>query len=128
MNINIEVINEFKEYLQDFNDRRIHEEISLLPTEEMAKEAKKGLELRKKYGIGGTLVGVMRARDIKNIKNLSPSTVRRMHSFFSRHKGNEKLDNGTEKDAGFISFLMWGGDSGRDWAEKKVKELEEKGL
>ncbi len=128
MNINIEVINEFKEYLQDFNDRRIHEEISLLPTEEMAKEAKKGLELRKKYGIGGTLVGVMRARDIKNRKNISPSTVRRMHSFFSRHKGNEKLDNGVEKDRGYIAHLLWGGDSGRDWVERKVKELEEKGL
>jgi hypothetical protein len=100
--------------------------VDLVPTEEMAAEAKRGLELRKKYGIGGTLVGVMRARDIMNRKTLSEKTVKRMHSFFSRHKGNEKLDKGTEKDAGFIAWKLWGADAGRDWAARKVKEIESK--
>ncbi|NBP73707.1 MAG: hypothetical protein EBU57_11260, partial [Alphaproteobacteria bacterium] len=63
-------------------------ELDLKPTAEMAANAARGLELREKHGKGGTAVGVARARDIKNRANLSPSTVKRMHSFFSRHEGN----------------------------------------
>jgi len=98
-------------------------EIDLTPTEQMASNAARGLELREKHGKGGTAVGVARARDIKNRKNLSPETVRRMHSFFSRHEGNEA---GGEDDAGYISFLLWGGASGRSWAARKSAQLDKK--
>jgi hypothetical protein len=96
-------------------------DIDLTPTEEMASNAARGLELREKHGRGGTAVGVARARDIKNRKNLSPDTVRRMHSFFSRHAGNE---TGGEDDAGYISFLLWGGAAGRSWAKRKSAQLD----
>jgi hypothetical protein len=96
-------------------------DIDLTPTEEMASNAARGLELREKHGRGGTAVGVARARDIKNRKNLSPDTVRRMHSFFSRHAGNEA---GGEDDAGYISFLLWGGAAGRSWAKRKSAQLD----
>jgi len=96
-------------------------EIDLKPTEQMASNAARGLELREKHGKGGTAVGVARARDIKNRANLSPDTVRRMHSFFSRHAGNEK---GGEDDAGYISFLLWGGAAGREWAASKSRQLD----
>lgn len=116
---------ELEEYLDDVLLEG-RSEIDLVPPEQMAAEAKRGLELRRKYGIGGTLVGVMRARDIMNRKTLSEKTVKRMYSFFSRHAGNEKLDKGTEKDAGYIAWLLWGGNSGRAWADRKVKEIEER--
>ena len=96
-------------------------DIDLTPTEEMASNAARGLKLREKHGRGGTAVGVARARDIKNRKNLSPDTVRRMHSFFSRHAGNEA---GGEDDAGYISFLLWGGAAGRSWAKRKSAQLD----
>jgi len=96
-------------------------DIDLTPTEEMASNAARGLELREKHGRGGTAVGVARARDIKHRKNLSPDTVRRMHSFFSRHAGNEA---GGEDDAGYISFLLWGGAAGRSWAKRKSAQLD----
>ena len=48
----------------------------------MMREAKKGLEMRKEFGRGGTEVGVARARDISNGKNLSIRTIKRMYSFF----------------------------------------------
>ena len=38
--------------------------------------AARGLELRRKYGRGGTAVGVARARDISNAKKLSDSTIK----------------------------------------------------
>lgn len=98
-------------------------EIDLKPTESMASNAERGLELREKHGKGGTAIGVARARDIKNRANLSPETVRRMHAFFNRH---EKNKSGGEDDAGYIAWLLWGGDSGRSWAASKVKQLDRK--
>jgi len=50
------------------------------PTKGMVEEALKGLEWRREYGRGGTEVGVARARDISNKKNLSLDTVKRMKS------------------------------------------------
>jgi len=91
------------------------------PTKGMIGNAKRGLELRKKHEKGGTAVGVARARDIMNGKGLSFSTVKRMHSFFSRHAGNEE---GGEDDAGYIAWLLWGGDSGRNWARSIVESKE----
>ena len=94
------------------------------PTDAMANAARRGLELRKENGgKGGTAVGVARARDIANKKNLSLSTVKRMNSFFSRHKGNEKASPGQDrsKDKGYIAFLLWGGAPGRSWAKRIVE-------
>lgn len=95
-------------------------DIDLTPTEEMASNAARGLELREKHGVGGTAVGVARARDLKNRKTLSPETVRRMHSFFSRHEKNKA---GGEDDAGYIAWLLWGGDAGQGWAKRKVDQM-----
>lgn len=96
-------------------------DIDLKPTAEMASNAERGLALREKHGKGGTAVGVARARDIKNRANLSPETVKRMHSFFSRHEGNQK---GGEDDAGYIAWLLWGGDAGKSWSARKAEQID----
>jgi hypothetical protein len=93
------------------------------PTAAMKSNARRGLELRKKHNKGGTAVGVARARDIMSGKNLPISTVKRMHSFFSRHDGNQK---GGENDAGYIAWLLWGGDAGRRWARSIVSSYDKK--
>ena len=106
-------------------------DIDLKPTEAMAHNAERGLKLREEHGRGGTEVGVARARDIKNRKNLSPDTVRRMHSFFARHavdkqgKGWKAGEEGYPS-AGLIAHLLWGGDSGASWAESKTNALDRK--
>ena len=41
------------------------------PNEAMREEAQRGLDWRKEYGRGGTEVGVARARDIVNNRDLS---------------------------------------------------------
>jgi len=99
-----------------------------IPSDAMASNAKRGLELRKKYGRGGTSVGVARARDISNKKNLSNDTVLRMHSFFSRHEVDKKgkgFNSGEEgyPSNGLIAWLLWGGDSGQSWAESKRNKI-----
>jgi hypothetical protein len=71
-------------------DYKTLQDLDLKPTESMAGNAKRGLELRREHGRGGTGVGVARARDISNRKNLSPQTVGRMYSYFSRHEVDKK--------------------------------------
>ena len=106
------------------------DDIDTKPTKVMIAEAKKGLEWRKEYGRGGTEVGVARARNISNGDNLSLDTIKRMHSFFSRHekssKGAEGFKPGEDgfPSAGRIAWALWGGDAGQSWAAKKVEEIE----
>lgn len=101
------------------------------PTQSMATEAKKGLEWREEYKRGGTAVGVARARDIKNRKNLSDSTVKRMHSYFSRHEVDKKGKGFNQSEEGFpsagrIAWALWGGDAGQRWAKQKTNQIKDK--
>lgn len=80
--------------------------------------AKRGLELRQKWGRGGTMVGVARARDLSNGADLSISTIKRMASF-NRHRQNyqpDKKESDGGPTAGTIAWLLWGGTAGVDWA------------
>lgn len=101
------------------------------PTQSMANEAKKGLEWRAEYKRGGTAVGVARARDIKNRKNLSDSTIKRMHSYFSRHEVDKKGQGFKQGEKGFpsagrIAWALWGGDAGQRWARQKTNQINKK--
>jgi hypothetical protein len=46
-------------------------EINTSPSDGMVDEAERGLDWREEYGRGGTAVGVARARDIINGRDLS---------------------------------------------------------
>ena len=113
---------------KDFNvEKKDVSDIDLKPTEAMASNAKRGLELRNKFGRGGTAVGVARARDLSNRTNLSPETVARMYSFFSRHevdKQGKDWDNAERPSNGKIAWLLWGGDSGFAWSTQKWKAIQ----
>jgi hypothetical protein len=91
-------------------------------TKGMIKAAARGLELRRVHKRGGTIVGVSRARDISNDRQLSLSTVKRMYSYFSRHavdKMGAKWKTG--ESAGYIAWMLWGGDDGFAWC-KSIRE------
>lgn len=55
--------------------RAKYDGIDFKPSKGAQAEAEKGLEWRKEYNRGGTLVGVARARDIANGRDLSPETI-----------------------------------------------------
>ena len=108
-------------------EKRSIEDLDLKPTESMANNARRGLELRRKFGRGGTAVGVARARDLANRKELSPETVARMYSFFSRHEVDKKgkdWNNSERPSNGKIAWLLWGGDSGYAWARSKWNAIQ----
>ena len=102
------------------------------PPQGVRSNAKRGLELRDKFNRGGTMVGVARARDLSNGKSLPLQTINRMVSYFARHEVDKKgkdWGNASNPSAGYIAWLLWGGDSGKTWAnsianrEKKDKSM-----
>ena len=101
------------------------------PTEEMQTEAQRGLDWRAEFGRGGTAVGVARARDIINGRNLPFETVVRMRSYFARHevdKQGQGFNTGEDgyPSAGRIAWALWGGDAGMRWADNIVLNAERK--
>lgn len=108
---------------QNFDD------IDFIAPQGAREEALKGLEWREEYGRGGTDVGVARARDISNGKNLSPDTIGRMVSYFARHEVDKKGQGWSPDQDGFpsagrIAWALWGGDAGRVWSEKVKRQME----
>ena len=115
---------DFKDSKKKFKDLQ---DIDTKPTKGMIEEAKKGLEWRKEYDRGGTMVAVARARNIVNNDNLSLDTISRMNSFFARHEVDKEAEGFSPGEEGYpsagrIAWSLWGGDSGQSWAAKKVEE------
>tara|TARA_Y100000996_G_scaffold400285_1_gene370129 strand:- start:5475 stop:6692 length:1218 start_codon:yes stop_codon:yes gene_type:complete len=111
------------------DDAKAESDVDTTPTDAMAKEAERGLAMRKEFNRGGTEVGVARAVQLVSKERLSPRTVRRMHSFFSRHEVDKRAEGfrrGEEgyPSAGKIAWLLWGGDAGQTWARRTAAKLD----
>ena len=105
-----------------------YEHIDFSPPQGVRDEAKKGLNWREEYGRGGTDIGVARARDLSNGRNISPDTAKRMFSYFSRHEVDKKGQGWNPGEEGFpsagrIAWALWGGDPGEAWAGKLVRQM-----
>lgn len=103
------------------------------PTEAMAREAERGLAWREEFGRGGTEIGVARARDIKNRRNLSLDTVKRMKSYFARHEVDKQGQGWSPGEDGYpsagrIAWALWGGDPGKSWANNIVDREDSKSM
>tara|TARA_R110001592_G_scaffold236760_6_gene495383 strand:+ start:2549 stop:3259 length:711 start_codon:yes stop_codon:yes gene_type:complete len=104
-------------------------DVNTTPTEAMSINATRGLKYRKEFNRGGTIIGVTRANQLVKRENLSPSTVRRMHSYFSRHEVDKKGQGFKRGEKGFpsaglVAWLLWGGDAGQSWAKSKAGQLD----
>jgi len=103
-------------------------DIDLKPTEAMSNAAKQALEWRREFGRGGTAVGVARANQLVRRDNLTPRTIMRMHSFFSRHEVDKQAEGFSQGEDGFpsagrIAWGLWGGDAGQRWAKRKRDQI-----
>ena len=104
-----------------------YEHIDFKPPKGAKEAAKRGLELLK-VKKAATPRGIARARDLVNGRTLSPSTVKRMYSFFSRHEVDKKSKAWKEQtpsnpSKGYIAWLLWGGDAGFSWARKVTMQM-----
>jgi HK97 family phage major capsid protein len=106
---------------------------SIMPynsTEGMKAEARQGLDWRNEFGRGGTEIGIARARDIVNDRNLSEDTVKRMFSFFSRHEVDKQAEGFRQGEKGYpsngrIAWALWGGDAGFTWSKNIMQQINE---
>jgi len=98
------------------------------PTESMAAEAKRALKWKEDGHAGGTLIGLARANQLAKRENLSATTVKRMHSFFSRHEVDKKGKGFSGGDGypskGRVAWALWGGDAGQSWARMMAKRID----
>ncbi|WP_029416744.1 hypothetical protein, partial [Brevundimonas bacteroides] len=90
------------------------------PPAAVAKEAQKGLKLREEHGRGGTDVGRRRANQLKNREVVSERDIKSMYSYFARHSVDKQGKGWADKDkpsAGYIAWLLWGGEAGKSWVD-----------
>jgi hypothetical protein len=102
---------------------------SYAPNDAMVREARLGLGWRQTFGRGGTEVGVARARDIVNRRNLSITSIARMISFFARHEVDKDAQGFRPGEDGYpsagrIAWALWGGDAGRAWATRIMRDYQ----
>jgi hypothetical protein len=98
------------------------------PTAKMAANAKKGLKLRDQFDRGGTEVGVHRAEQLVEQKDLSVEDIKSMHSYFARHevdKNGKTHEWGSDDNpsAGYVAWLLWGGEEGKAWADRHAARI-----
>ena len=119
-------------YMSYLNESILNEEDSYSDYPETAKKnAQKAIDWKEKYGRdevdAGTAVGWARAHQLAKGENISGETVKRMSSF-NRHRKNSTIATEYKdtpwKDKGHVSWLIWGGTEGVDWAMKKSKEID----
>ena len=96
------------------------------PPEGAQGNAKKVLRWRDEHGDavqGMTRVGWTRANQLASGEKLSRETVGRMAAF-ARHARNAEVDPKYKdepwRDAGYVAWLGWGGDTGVNWAAEIV--------
>ncbi len=95
-----------------------------VPPQNVRDAAARGLALRQEHGRGGTAVGVARARDLSNGRAVSLDTITRMRSYFARHEVDKQGEGWGVDSAGYIAWLLWGGDPGRAWANRIAEQQE----
>jgi hypothetical protein len=85
------------------------------------KNAQRGLELRKKFGRGGTSVGMNTARTLAAGGSIGIEKVKHINRYFPRHAGDNLSDKTSN---GWIAWLLWGGDAAWSWTRGIIRSYE----
>ena len=102
-------------------------DIDTKPPQIVADNAQRALDVRETMPDsmrGMTPVGIARARDLANRVNLSEDTIRRMVAYFDRHEVDKQGNTWDEQGKGWQAWFGWGGDEGRAWANRKIREFD----
>jgi hypothetical protein len=92
------------------------------------KEAQRGLDWRKEFGRGGIGPGQTTARMLTGNRMTAPR-VRKMNAYFARHEVDKQGKGWAPGSDGYpsngrIAWALWGGDAGRSWSGKVVRQLD----
>lgn len=95
------------------------------PPQDVADNARRALEVRASKPPsqrGMTAVGLARAKQLSNRQPVSLDTIARMVSYFDRHAVDKDGATWDEQGKGWQAWYGWGGDEGRTWANRILKE------
>lgn len=112
-------------------------------TRAMQAAARKGLRLRREFKRGGLSTqeagkqgigsGVARARDIASGRDLPIETWKRIRGYFQRHRSDKDAAGSPARgffgddmnpSAGYVAWLLWGGDTALKTAERIIAQDE----
>lgn len=112
-------------------DHPVLSEAQRTPPRAVAEAAEKGLELRERHGRGGTDVGRRRAEQLIEGEPVSDRDIKSMYSYFARHAVDKRARRWADENkpsTGYIAWLLWGGDAGREWIDDLRARLREVGI
>lgn len=95
----------------------------MFPIPETARrEAAWGLDMRTKFGRGGTHVGVNSATMLKNNEALSLRKIRHINRYFARHEVDKRARGWRKGEPGYpsagrIAWALWGGYPAWKWTK-----------
>jgi hypothetical protein len=114
--------NNMNAKVKTFTIKKFAETYSDYP-KQATENAKIALRWAEENGWGdcGTPVGKKRANDLASNRPLSRDTIARMAGF-ERHRQNSQKELGD--GCGRLMWLAWGGDAGIEWAQRKLKQIE----
>jgi HK97 family phage prohead protease len=102
--------------------------VSLKPTAGMASAARRGLKLHEdgKSGDGLKPETVARANRLARREEMNDDWVREMNAWFARHASDRRpgWDKPGAETPGFVAWLLWGGNAGRNFAARKVAAMD----
>jgi hypothetical protein len=101
--------------------------ISFQPPAPVAAAARRALERRAQQppsNRGMTPVGLVRARQLANRQELSPTTIDRMVSYFARHEVDKEGSSWGAYGKGRQAWDGWGGDPGQRWARSIARRMD----
>ena len=119
-----ELIETVLEYTPSMRGSGGRGEAQYAPPKQVREEAWKGLVLshRENY-TSQSGIGLVRAMQLVSRPKIWDRSIRRMQSYFDRHKTDKKAKNFGNDDnpsRGWMAWLNWGGDSGKAWADRLV--------
>lgn len=122
-----------KEDLSDkvvYVNRAKYDGINFAPPESVKSKFKKGLKLYEegKGGKGLVPATITWARKLAAGESISPEKARKMSAWHARHAVDKRpgWDKAGEETPGYVANLLWGGEPGREWADRLVKAMEKK--
>lgn len=121
---------------QDLSDKVVYlsraeyEGIDFTPSESVKSKFKKGLKLYEdgKGGNGLVPATITWARKLAAGESITPEKARKMSAWHARHAVDKRpgWDKAGEETPGYVANLLWGGEPGREWADRLVMAMEKK--
>jgi phage gp29-like protein len=107
--------------------------VDLRPPQGVREAFRRGLDLVDEgYGGDGLQPETIAwARRLARGEDVAPEKAVKMRAWFARHEsspGEAEARRTDKRSPAWVAWLLWGGDAGRDWAGKIVRQLEARGV